>query len=161
MGTNLCTPWIEAEGTSNCIFEFEGGKLGYHFGTWGARGTRHSYTIHAFFESGMIECLINDGKMFFHQRRKLLPYFETSDQQTLIYQCAAAIHQPEFEMAHFADCVHDNVEPVTNGPVALESLRVIWRMYEAEKKDVVADLRGLSLDVDKWNWAQRGLDRLP
>ena len=33
-GTNLCTPWMEKEGTSNVTIEFEGGVLGYHFGTW-------------------------------------------------------------------------------------------------------------------------------
>jgi hypothetical protein len=46
---------MEGEGTSNAIMEFEGGKLGYHFGTWGARGMKHNYALHAFFEKCMIE----------------------------------------------------------------------------------------------------------
>jgi hypothetical protein len=29
---------------------------------------------------------------------------------------------------------------------ALQSLRVIWRLYDAEDRGVVADLRGLGLD---------------
>ncbi len=158
MGTNLCTPWMEGEGTSNCIFEFEGGKLGYHFGTWGAKGMRHSYSIHAFFEDGMIECCLNDGKMYFHQRREIIPYFETSDQQTLIFQCAPDIHQPKFELAHFADCVLNDKEPITDGPVSMQSLRVIWRMYEAEEKDIIADLRGIELEGE---WDIIGLAKLP
>jgi len=40
LGTNTGTPWMEREGTSNVTMEFEGGVMGYHFGTWGARGTR-------------------------------------------------------------------------------------------------------------------------
>ena len=30
--------------------------------------------------------------------------------------------------------------------IALQGLRVIWRLYEAEKEQRVADLRGLGLD---------------
>ena len=39
MGTNHGTPWMEREGTSNVCLEFPQGRLGYHFGTWGARGS--------------------------------------------------------------------------------------------------------------------------
>ncbi|WP_376774479.1 hypothetical protein [Paenibacillus eucommiae] len=38
--TNQGTLLMEKEGTSNVTIEFENGVLGYHFGTWGARGTR-------------------------------------------------------------------------------------------------------------------------
>ena len=34
LGTNYGTPWMEMEGTSNVAIEFEGGPIGYHFGTW-------------------------------------------------------------------------------------------------------------------------------
>jgi hypothetical protein len=37
---------------------------------------------------------------------------------------------------------------LTDGPRSLQSLRVIWRLYEAEEKSTVADLRGLSLDPE-------------
>lgn len=158
MGTNLGTPWMEAEGTSNCIFEFEGKKLAYHFGTWGARGMKHSYAMHAFFEDCMIECCLNDGKMYLHKKSKIVPYFETCDEQILIFQCAPQIHQPIFELAHFADCIRNHKEPITNGPVSMQSLRVIWRMYEAEEKNVIADLRGISLDGP---WDIHGLAKLP
>ena len=35
---------------------------------------------------------------------------------------------------------------MTDGPGSLQGLRVIWRLYEAEEKRTVADLRGLGLD---------------
>ena len=47
--------WMEKEGTSNVTMRFESGALGYHFGTWGARGTRLSYSFHAHCTEGMLE----------------------------------------------------------------------------------------------------------
>jgi hypothetical protein len=47
------------------------------------------------------------------------------------------------EIEHFIDCVQSGREPLTDGPQSLQGLRVIWRLYEAEERGVVADLRGL------------------
>ena len=47
LGTNFGTPWMEGEGTSNVSLKFANGALGYHFGTWGAKGTRLRYSFHA------------------------------------------------------------------------------------------------------------------
>lgn len=151
MGTRLCTPWIEWEGTSNAVFEFEGGKLAYHFGTWGTVGTRHSYAIHAFFEKGMVECCLNEGKMYLHKTKNLSSYFEKSDMEELIFTCEPTGHLPWYELNHFADCVLNDTEPLTSGETSLQGLRVIWRMYAAEASHQVADLRGLSLN-GKWDY---------
>jgi len=51
--------------------------------------------------------------------------------------------QTQFEIGHFADCIINGKRPLTDGRSALNSLRVIWRMYEAERTGKVADLRGL------------------
>ena len=51
----------------------------------------------------------------------------------------------ENEMAHFLDCIERGQTPQTDGEAGLQSLRVIWRLYEAEQRGVVADLRGLGL----------------
>ena len=48
-------------------------------------------------------------------------------------------------MAHFIDCIDRRQTPLTDGTASLQSLRVIWRLYEAEQRGVVADLRGLGL----------------
>ena len=37
-------------------------------------------------------------------------------------------------------------KPLTDAKSALTGLRIIWKMYEAEKNGMVADLRGLGLD---------------
>jgi len=135
LGTNLCTPWMEREGTSNVSIEFEGGRLGYHFGTWGARGSRLRYSFHAHCERGMLEAAISQGRLFAH----------TQDGEQLLMECESGKHT-ERELAHFLDCIETGEEPFTNGRDSLQGLRVIWRLYEAEEKGVFADLRGLGLE---------------
>lgn len=141
IGTRFCTPWMEMEGTSNAIFEFEGGRLGYHFGTWGAKGTRHSYAIHAFFEDGMVECALNEGKMYMHRSTDLGNYAEKSDVEELIFTCEPTSHLPKYELEYFADCVINDVVPSPSGTEALKSQQAIWALYKAEHENRMADLR--------------------
>ena len=54
--------------------------------------------------------------------------------------------ETQHEVAHFADCVVNDKKPVTDGRNALQSLRVIWKLYDAEKFGVMADLRGLGTE---------------
>ena len=51
--------------------------------------------------------------------------------------------QTQHEIRHFADCIINNKTPITDGRTALKSLQVIWKMYDAEKHNMIADLRGL------------------
>lgn len=134
VGTNFGTPWMEREGTSNVSLEFASGALGYHFGTWGARGTRLRYAFHAHCTDGMLEAAITDGKLFLHRGRDT----------ELLLESESGKHT-ESEMAHFLDCIETGRRPLTDGPGSLQGLRVIWRLYEAEQQGVVADLRGLGL----------------
>ena len=135
LGTNTGTPWMEREGTSNVTMRFEGDRLGYHFGTWGARGTRLRYAIHAHCDGGMLEADITGHRLLAHAggERKLLFESESGGKHT------------EQEMAHFLDCIESCQTSLTDGEAALQSLRVIWKLYEAEEQGVVADLRGLGL----------------
>jgi hypothetical protein len=52
----------------------------------------------------------------------------------------------EREMVHFLDCLDTGKKPTTDAPSSVQGLRVIWRLYEAEDRHGVADLRGLGLD---------------
>ncbi|MDA0337893.1 MAG: Gfo/Idh/MocA family oxidoreductase [bacterium] len=135
LGTNTGTPWMEREGTSNVSVEFEGGRLGYHFGTWGARGTRMGYAFHAHGTEGMIEADIKAGELRIHRGNDV----------ELIGQHESGKHTEE-EMAHFLDCIATGARPLTDGPGSLQGLRLIWRLYEAEEQGRLADLRGLGLD---------------
>ncbi len=134
VGTNYGTPWMEREGTSNVSIQFESGALGYHFGTWGAKGTRLGYSFHAHCTDGMIEADITHGRLLAHD----------ADGEHLIMEAEKGKHT-ENEMAHFLDCIETGAEPFTNAPDSLQGLRVIWRLYEAEEKGTLADLRGLGL----------------
>ncbi|NLG51374.1 MAG: Gfo/Idh/MocA family oxidoreductase [Chloroflexi bacterium] len=135
LGTKSGTPWMDWEGTSNVTIEFEGGKLGYHFGTWGARGTRLGYAFHAHCSEGTLEADISHGKLIAHVGGK----------EQLLLEAAPGKHL-ENEMAHFLDCIATGRRPLTDAPGSLQGLRVIWRLYEAEQQHTVADLRGLGLD---------------
>ena len=114
---------------------FEGGRLGYHFGTWGARGTRLGYSFHAHCTEGMIEADITHSKLMVHRKGNVEALMESESGK-----------HTENEMAHFLECVETGRRPLTDGPGSLQGLRVIWRLYEAEQRGGVADLRGLGLD---------------
>lgn len=135
LGTNTGTPWMEREGTSNVSLEFEGGRLGYHFGTWGARGTRLGYSFHAHCTGGMLEAAITEKKLIAH----------AGGRAEVLMEAESGKHT-ENEMAHFLDCIETGRQPLTDGPGSLQGLRVIWRLYQAERENRVADLRGLGLD---------------
>lgn len=140
LGTRLGTPWMEGEGTSHVAMEFESGAIGYHGGTWGARGTRLKNSIHVHCTDGMIEFTPGRGELLLHCGA-------TEDDKGGIETIMESdVNKPmEREMEHFLDCIETGKTPITDGRESLQSLRVIWRMYEAEQNNVVADLRGLGL----------------
>ena len=135
VGTNYGTPWMEREGTSQVSLSFASGALGYHAGTWGAKGTRLQYSLHAHCTEGMIEAPITKGRVIAHANGK----------EELLLEVESGKHTQN-EVVHFVDCIKTGRTPLTDGPGSLQGLRVIWRLYEAEKRGVVADLRGLGLD---------------
>lgn len=135
LGTNFCTPWMEKEGTSNVVIRFASGALGYHFGTWGAAGSRLKYSFHAHCTDAMLEAAISEGRFYVHRKG-----------EARVIQEIDAMKHTQAEMGHFLDCIETGRRPLTDGPGSLQGLRVIWRLYEAEEKGVMADLRGLGLD---------------
>lgn len=134
MGTRRGTPWMEKEGTSNVVLEFEDGKMGYHFGTWGARGTKLGYSFHAHCTKGMLELNITKGILSVHIKDHETVLMESDEVKPMIRQ-----------MSHFLDCIENNMQPLTDPVSSLEGLRVIWKLYEAEEKHTMADLRNEGL----------------
>ena len=141
IGTNFGTPWMEGEGTSNVTIRFDNGALGYHFGTWGAQGTRLKYSFHAHCTGGMLEGQISTGRLILHRDAEE----EATGRERLLFEAEPGKHV-QHELSHFVDCIESGQRPVTDGARSLQSLRVIWRLYEAEQRGTVADLRGLGLD---------------
>lgn len=140
VGTRLGTPWMEGEGTSDATIKFESGAVGYHMGTWGARGTRLKNSMHFHCTEGMLEMAPSRNQLHVHRGARE----EEKGGAELLMETDGGKHL-ENEMEHFLDCIETGREPLTNARASLQSLRVIWKLYEAEAKGVVADLRGLGL----------------
>jgi hypothetical protein len=98
----------------------------------------------------MLEADFGSGKLYAHTREGVRELFDLSTEQMSKHT--------HLETMHFLDCIETGATPLTDGPGSLQGLRVIWRLYEAERRGVVADLRGLGLDE---SWDQPGLARLP
>jgi predicted dehydrogenase len=135
LGSRKGTPWMEGEGTSHVTIEFASGALGYHFGTWGARGSKLGYNMQAHGSEAMAEVDITNGELRLY----------SGDEVSVVLKVDPISKYVQGELAHFLDCIETGATPITNGPDSLEGLRLIWRLYEAEGRDVVADLRGLRL----------------
>jgi predicted dehydrogenase len=146
LGTNTGTPWMEREGTSNVTIEFEGGRLGYHMGTWGARGTRLGYSFHAHCPGGMLEAAFGEGKLIVHNQQGLHdPDNPSAVEKEQVLLEARHAKPTEVEMAHFIECIRTGRTPLTDPVSSLEGLQIIWKLYEAEERGQLADLRGMGL----------------
>lgn len=144
IGTNLGTPWMEREGTSNVSVKFENGACGYHFGTWGARGTKLGYSFQAHCEEGMLEIDYSKGQLLLHSRlEKHIPGVHDSKTSVKVLLEAPGVKATTIEMAHFLDCVETGKTPLTDAESSLEGLKVIWKLYEAEDNHELADLSGI------------------
>ena len=151
-GTRVGTPWLLHEGTSVAIMKFENGALGYHGATWGAHGTKLDYEFQIMTEKGLIAYHHTDKEIhFYDQARVHVP--GSADEYTRKYKVIWSHEEPassgkntNHEIEHFADCILNGKRPITDGYTALQGLRAIWKMYDAEKHNVVADLRGCGLD---------------
>lgn len=135
VGTNFGTPWMEREGTSDVSIKFASGAVGYHGGTWGAKGTRLGYAFHAQCTEGMLEADFISGRLTLIQGKE----------ETILLQTEENSKYMNREMEHFLDCITESRKPLTDGRDSLTGLQVIWRLYHAEDTNGNADLRGLRL----------------
>ncbi len=148
-GTKVGTPWLMKEGTSAAIFYFENGAIGYHGATWGARGTRMAYDFQIQTEKGMLEYDHYEGKIKLYDA--VVDHVPGGLENPTTYKVlwerdGEKSKDTQHEITHFADCVINGKKPLTDAKSALAGLRVIWKLYDAEKNNTVADLRGLGLE---------------
>ncbi len=143
IGTRLGAEWVAREGSSNVILKFASGAMGYHFGTWGAHGTKHGYDIQAHCTHGMIDADITNGTLTVYSNLKDHVPGEPEDCAAKELLVAPHAKPTVEELRHFIDCVNTRREPLTNGPDSLAGLNVIWALYKAEDEHRLADLRGL------------------
>ncbi len=150
-GTRVGTPWLMREGTSAAVIKFASGALGYHGATWGARGSRLCYDFQVQTEKGLLDYNRNAGEIrLYDKHAEHRPDEERNEQcETVLWSVDMDANpkskNTQFEILHFVDCIKTGKKPLTDARGSLQSLRVIWKLYEAEKNGTVADLRGLGL----------------
>ena len=147
-GTRNGTPWMLREGTSAVIMKFENGAIGYHGATWGARGTRLAYDFQVQTEKGMLEFDNNSGEIrLYNGSGEHVPNGGNESQKYHVLWTREFDNgkHTQYEIKHFAECVLEDKTPFTDGWSALQGLRVIWELYNAEREGRMANLRGLGL----------------
>ena len=155
VSTNLGTPWMDREGTSNVTLEFGEGALGYHFGTWGARGTRMGYSFQAHCEKGMLDFKLSENKLYLRGNiAEHVPGTPEECREYVLMDLGAAPSKPTVaEMAHFLDCVDHGTVPETSPEQSLAGLEVIWELYRAEDEHRMADFG--AIDFASFERAQK------
>ena len=136
------------EGTSVAALKFENGALAYHGATWGARGTRLAGCFEIQTEEGMLEYTQGEVR-YYHKNGLHKPGEESGENQSydLLWKREGnAPKETQHEIRHFVECVQEDKTPITNARQSLQSLRVIWALYNAEHNNTVADLRGLGFE---------------
>ncbi|MBQ7178681.1 MAG: Gfo/Idh/MocA family oxidoreductase [Victivallales bacterium] len=154
IGTKIGTPWMDREGTSNVCLEFEDGTLGYHFGTWGARGTRMGYSFQAHCEKGLLDFKLSENQLFFRGRmEEHVPGASAKSQDIVLMDLGTAPPKPTAEeMRHFIDCVDGATVPETTPEESLAGLEVIWELYRAEEEGRLADFSGIDMSAFEKKW---------
>ena len=149
IGTRNGTPWLLREGTSALVIKFKNGAIGYHGATWGARGSRLSYDFQIMTEKGLLDYEHASGEIrLYNGNGEHKPEGGAERQQySVIWKREEQLGKAtQYEIRHFVDCILNDKKPMTDGRSALQSLRVIWALYNAEKNHMLADLRGLGLE---------------
>jgi predicted dehydrogenase len=144
-GTNLGTPWLMREGTSALTMKFASGAVAYHGATWGARGTRLGYDFQVHTEKGLFDYDHHAGTITYYSKEEAHePGKPSKNTKEILWDAGTGKKYTNNEIDHFVDCVLNHKTPLTSGRTALESLRVIWKIYDAEKNNTVADLRDIN-----------------
>lgn len=149
LGTRVGTQYLLKEGTSAMIMKFENGALAYHGATWGAKGTRQGVDFQIQMEKAMLEYDHKDKELRLYDCEKVHVPGDSTVVLTKDYKVIEKYEggkMTQNEILHFIDCVENGKTPCTDGRVALQGLRAIWKMYDAEKYGWVADLRDCAIE---------------
>ena len=127
--------------------KFKSGATAMHFGTWGAKGSKMNYDYQVFMDSGVmlnydkktaeVRCYYNKDFLSIESTYQA----DDKDTYTVLWKAEARINKNLAQVyREFVNCINEGREPITSGRRALESLKVIWRVYSAEENNTVADL---------------------
>lgn len=127
VSTRVGTEWMEGEGTSQCVMEFEGGALGNLSVSWGLPFKDQRSRIQVHTTKAMLA--VTGSKLIIRDQ----------DGERALYEPPAGSERTPGtgvigEIEHFLDCIIEDKEPLTNGHEAMKSLRVVWDLYRREEE---------------------------
>lgn len=145
MGTTVGTEWMVEEGTGTATLGFEGGGIGYICTSWGMAGSYLGRNIQLHTETGMFDFDFDTGELRIYDQLLVHRPGETFNRSyTVLYnEDMEEVQNTPYEFNHFADCVLTGKCPETDGYSAMQVQKAIWKMIDADKHDVTADLKGI------------------
>lgn len=123
-GTRIGTEWLEGEGTSHGLIEFDSGVVAHIATSWGMKASNPParYQIHT--TEGMLVLATDMWTVEWVTKDGSETIFERPESATTPH------HSISYEIEHFLDAVTSGTRPETDGIDALRSHRTIWAMYE-------------------------------
>jgi hypothetical protein len=94
----------------------------------------------------MVEMQLEKGRVvYLGDVDKHVPGVHDPEQKEIILLEKKHAKPTEIEMSHFIECIETGQTPLTDAVSSFEGLKVIWELYNAEEKNIVANLQGLGL----------------
>ena len=104
----------------------------------------YDFQVHT--EKGLFDYDHHAGTITYYSKEEAHePGKPSKNTEKILWEAGTGKKYTSNEIDHFVDCVLNHKTPLTSGRTALESLRVIWKLYDAEKTNSVADLRNINL----------------
>lgn len=146
MGTNVGTDWLLFDGTGTVKMQFENGAISYLCTTWAARGTHLGKNLQLHTEGGMFDFDFDTGELRIYDQLLVHRPGETFNRSytVLFNEDMEEIKNTPYEFNHFAECILSGKTPETDGFSAMQVQNAIWKMIDADKHDIMADLTGIS-----------------
>ncbi len=147
MGTDVGTDWLLFQGTGTVKMKFKNEALGYICTTWGAKGSHLGRDLQIHTEKGMFDYDFDTGELHMHDtliEHKPGEMFNR-DYWVVMKEDLEEVRNTPYEFNHFADCILSGKTPETSGFNAMQVQNAIWKMVDADKHNVMADLTGIGL----------------
>lgn len=126
-GNNIGTDWMEGEGTSHGLIEFENGVIAGLNTSWGMKYAKSPARFQIQLTEGFLEL---DNSMWTVTAK-------SKDGEQILYERPQDYARGPganvwFEIEHFLDSITNGTRPETDGREILKSHRTIWAMYNSK-----------------------------
>lgn len=129
VATRVGTEWMEGEGTAQCVFAFENGALGNLSVSWGIPFKDQPSRIQVHTTKALLAT--KGGRLVVKDKDGERVLYEPPAERTRLTGSNVID-----EIEHFLDCIIEDRAPLTDGPEAMKSLRVVWDLYAKSESEV-------------------------